>query len=45
MDGTDETKINQPGNWMLVAAAWTAVCLPLGWGIYQTLKKALILFN
>jgi hypothetical protein len=26
------------------AAMWTGVCLPLAWGIYQTVLKAMALF-
>jgi len=29
----------------LVAAAWLAVWLPLGWGIWVTLQKAVLLFK
>jgi len=32
-------------NWIVVAAAWTLVGVPLAWGIYKTLEKALILFR
>ncbi|MGH9892035.1 MAG: MFS transporter small subunit [bacterium] len=34
-----------PASWLLVAIAWTLVGLPLGWGIYITLEKALVLFR
>jgi hypothetical protein len=34
-----------PASWFLVAIAWTLVGLPLGWGIYITLEKALVLFR
>ncbi len=33
------------GSWLAVLLAWTAVGLPLGWGVLQTLKKAVILFR
>lgn len=26
-------------------AMWALVCLPLGWGLYHTVLKALALFN
>ena len=26
------------------AAAWASVCLPLGWGVLQTARKAIALF-
>jgi hypothetical protein len=32
-------------SWFLVAIAWTLVGIPLGWGIYITLDKALVLFR
>lgn len=32
-------------SWFLVAIAWTLVGIPLGWGIYITLEKALVLFQ
>jgi hypothetical protein len=32
-------------SWLTVAIAWTLVGLPLAWGIYKTLEKALILFR
>ena len=32
-------------NWPVLAAAWLAVGLPLLWGVAQTIKKALPLFN
>lgn len=43
---------NTPGHdgpkaqsWVLVALAWTAVGIPLLWGVFQTLKKAAQLFR
>jgi hypothetical protein len=33
------------GNWVLVLLAWIAVGIPLGWGVYMTLKKAALLFK
>lgn len=32
-------------SWVLVAIAWTLVGIPLAWGIYRTLRTALILFK
>lgn len=32
-------------NWILVAVAWTLVGVPLAWGIFKTLEKALVLFR
>ncbi len=36
---------NQASHSWLVTLAWAAVWIPLGWGIWQTLQKALILFK
>ena len=33
------------GSWVLVALAWLAVGVPLLWGIWTTLKKAVVLFR
>ncbi|MGH7487408.1 MAG: MFS transporter small subunit [bacterium] len=33
------------GNWVLVLLAWAAVGIPLGWGVFMTLKKAALLFK
>ena len=32
-------------SWVHVAVAWTLVGVPLGWGIWNTLEKALIFFS
>ena len=32
-------------SWMLVGVAWALVGIPLLWGVYNTLKKALALFE
>jgi len=32
-------------SWFLVAIAWMLVGIPLGWGIYITLLKSLVLFR
>jgi hypothetical protein len=34
-----------PRSWIAVALSWTAVGLPLLWGIYVTLQKAMKLFQ
>ncbi len=31
--------------WALVIISWLAVGLPLAWGVWMTVKKALLLFN
>ena len=33
------------GSWVLVGLAWLAVGIPLLWGIWTTLKKAIVLFR
>ena len=33
------------GSWVLVVLAWTAVGVPLLWGIWTTLQKAVVLFR
>jgi len=33
------------GSWVLVALAWLAVGVPLLWGIWTTLRKAMVLFR
>ncbi len=30
---------------VLIAAAWALVMIPLAWGLFFTLKKALLLFS
>ena len=35
----------EPGNWGLVALAWIAVGIPLGWGVLMTFQKAVLLFH
>ena len=32
-------------SWVLVAIAWTLVGIPLAWGIYRTIKTAIVLFK
>jgi hypothetical protein len=34
-----------PTTWLAVILAWAAVGLPLGWGVLQTLKKAVVLLR
>ena len=38
------THPSPPNHWIVLAAAWLAVGLPLLWGVAQTIKKALPLF-
>ena len=44
MDGEREGRPGA-GNWWLVALAWLAVGIPLLWGMDNTLRKALSLFE
>jgi hypothetical protein len=32
-------------SWVIVAIAWTLVGIPLLWGIFNTFKKAIVLFR
>jgi len=32
-------------SWVLVAIAWLLVGIPLAWGIYRTLRSAIVLFR
>jgi hypothetical protein len=41
--GTGGTQ--EQGGWLAVALAWTAVGIPLAWGIFMTFKKAALLFK
>jgi hypothetical protein len=41
----DESEHLSPAGWMLVVLAWAAVGVPLLWGVYTTLKKAMPLFE
>jgi len=39
---TSESKTT---SWVLVALAWLLVGIPLAWGIYRTLRSAIVLFK
>lgn len=41
----DKVASPKPGSWVLVAVAWLLVGVPLLWGIWTTLKKAIVLFR
>ncbi|HEU5304611.1 MAG TPA: hypothetical protein VFU40_08205 [Gemmatimonadales bacterium] len=41
----DEVTRPSAGSWALVAIAWVPVLIPLLWGIWQTVKKAAVLFR
>jgi hypothetical protein len=42
MTNTESSKPSQP---LLLLLFWLYVCIPLAWGVWSTLKKALALFN
>lgn len=44
-DSEEKDTAPDRGSWTVVAIAWTLVGVPLGWGIYKTLEKALVLFR
>lgn len=41
------TPVHKPAqtSWVVVAIVWALVGIPLAWGIYRTLRSALILFK
>jgi hypothetical protein len=42
----DEATVRPPASsWVLVVLAWLPVTIPLLWGIWQTVKKAAVLFR
>jgi hypothetical protein len=41
-DGSEEPA---GSSWVIVVLAWLPVTLPLLWGIWQTVKKAAVLFR
>ncbi len=47
VDLAEDTATVRParGSWILVGLAWVAVGVPLLWGIWTTLKKAIVLFR
>jgi hypothetical protein len=38
-------RVEGRSNWPVVVLAWLPVTLPLLWGIWQTVKKAAVLFR
>ena len=36
---------NKSTSWGVVAIAWLLVGIPLAWGIYRTLRSAIVLFR
>lgn len=45
MSQTETEQRPSAASWVAVVLAWAAVGLPLGWGVWQTLRKALVLFR
>ncbi len=41
----DPSQRHEDTNWVVVVLAWLPVTLPLLWGIWQTVKKAAVLFR
>jgi len=41
----DDSTVERPGHWGLVAVSWLAVGLPLLWGVWSTGRKAIQLFR
>ena len=44
MANPDEGAHSRPSDWLIVVLAWLPVTIPLLWGIWQTVKKAAVLF-
>jgi hypothetical protein len=42
MSGTER---DTPSSTLSVVLAWAAVSIPLAWGVYETMKKAALLFR
>jgi hypothetical protein len=42
IEGSDQTSSS---SWIVVGLAWLLVSIPLLWGIWQTVKKASVLFR
>jgi hypothetical protein len=40
----EERRHSRASDWALVILAWLPVTIPLLWGIWQTVKKASVLF-
>lgn len=45
MTGGEPSLKPSPSSWVLVVLAWSLVSIPLLWGIWQTVKKAAVLFR
>jgi hypothetical protein len=42
---SEATAQSKNQGWALVILAWLPVLIPLAWGIWQTVKKAAVLFT
>jgi hypothetical protein len=42
---TEAAPSSRASQWALVVLAWLPVTIPLLWGIWQTVKKAAVLFK
>ena len=45
MATNDASEGRADSSWVVVVLAWLPVTLPLLWGIWQTVKKAAVLFR
>lgn len=45
MVDNDGSEAGAGSGWVIVVLAWLPVTLPLLWGIWQTVKKAAVLFR
>ena len=45
MSDIDHTEQAPAGQTLLLVLSWAAVGLPLAWGVWMTVKKALLLFG
>ncbi len=45
MATNDASDRRSDSSWVMVVLAWLPVTLPLLWGIWQTVKKAAVLFR
>ena len=45
MTNFESTPRPSSSNWIMVGLAWLLVAIPLLWGIWQTVKKAMVLFR
>lgn len=42
---TNPSQPTKPSHWLLLAIFWLYVLIPLSWGVWSTIKKALALFG